>query len=352
MPTPEETQALTSRIDDLQRRVNDLQREVLLAGVKDALEDLDTLIGQLDKLIGEVRTAGYVFGADLEPGAKALQSQWPGLRANAQRQVTTQAPSLQAALRPVEAQVRDLNAKRANYAAAKALAPSVQAAVEALDAKVKAAREAIEGSYDKFRGEANKLKARLDAAKLMLQRVAEAKFRLLPTEGAVAAVPAKWDRDGKDDPKGLLYLTDQRLVFEQKEEVATKKLLFITTEKEQVHQLLLEVPVADVDEVKASKKGLLGHEDHLDLAFSANAAVRAAHFHLEGQASHEWQALLGRAKSKELDKDRAVKVDQTVLERVASAPTKCATCGAAFTKPVLRGQSEITCEFCGTVTRF
>ena len=39
-------------------------------------------------------------------------------------------------------------------------------------------------------------------------------------------VKAVWTKDGKEDksdPEGTLYLTDQRLLFEQKEEVATKK---------------------------------------------------------------------------------------------------------------------------------
>jgi len=36
---------------------------------------------------------------------------------------------------------------------------------------------------------------------------------------------------------------------------------------------------------------------------------------------------------------------------VKNAPTQCPSCGAAFTKPVLRGQTEIHCEFCGAVTR-
>ncbi len=186
----------------------------------------------------------------------------------------------------------------------------------------------------------------------MMTWLAEAKFKLLPTEGLYAAVEAKWDRDGKDDPKGLLYLTDQRLLFEQKEDVATKKFLFIATEKEKVQQVLLDLPVAVVDEARASKKGLLGHEDHLDLALAAEAPVRAAHFHLDGQDSKLWEQLLARAKARDFDKERAVKVDQAVIAKAANAPTQCANCGAAFTKPILRGQTEITCEFCGTVARF
>jgi uncharacterized Zn finger protein len=49
--------------------------------------------------------------------------------------------------------------------------------------------------------------------------------------------------------------------------------------------------------------------------------------------------------------DRAVAIDQAAVDKVKSAPTQCSNCGAAFTKPVLRGQTEIKCEFCGAVMR-
>jgi hypothetical protein len=36
---------------------------------------------------------------------------------------------------------------------------------------------------------------------------------------------------------------------------------------------------------------------------------------------------------------------------MASAPTKCPNCGGTITQAVVRGQSEIKCEFCGSVIR-
>ncbi len=349
-PTP--AQQLAEKVDNLQRRVNDLQKEVLLAKVKDEVENLDTLISQLAGQVQALRTSGYVFGKDLESQAASLKAQWPALRVNAQRQITQQTAPLQAALRTLEAQQSNLNLKRNNVPAGNQQATLVAAAVDSLEAKVAAAQTAIQGGYDQFKSQAEAVQRQVAQLKQMLTWLAEAKFALLATEGLYAAVEAKWDRDGKDDPKGLLYLTDQRVLFEQKEEIATKKFLFIATEKEKVQQLVFEVPVTAVDDAKGSKKGLLGHEDHLDLALSAEAPVRAAHFHLNGQDANLWQQMLSRAKARDLDKERAVKVDQAVIDKVAAAPTKCSNCGANFTKPVLRGQTEVTCEFCGTLTRF
>jgi hypothetical protein len=166
------------------------------------------------------------------------------------------------------------------------------------------------------------------------------------------AVKAKWDRDGKDDPKGILYLTDQRMAFERKEDVATKKVLFITTEKEKVQEAMLVVPLTDMTEVTASKKGLMGHEDHLDFEFTSAAPVRKAHFHIDGQDCNQWQAAIGRVKSGEIEKSRVAPISEEEKQRLRNAPTKCSSCGGMIKAPILRGQTEIHCTYCGAVTRF
>jgi len=148
----------------------------------------------------------------------------------------------------------------------------------------------------------------------------------------------------------VLYLTDQRLFFEQKEEVATKKVLFIATEKRKVQKLLLEAPVAMVENVTISKQGLLKNEDHIELKLAVGAQVQVANFHI-WQSCEEWQALINRAKAKEFDKDRAVEIDQSAVEKIKTAPTQCPACGGAIDQVVLRGMDSITCKFCGNVIR-
>jgi uncharacterized paraquat-inducible protein A len=39
------------------------------------------------------------------------------------------------------------------------------------------------------------------------------------------------------------------------------------------------------------------------------------------------------------------------LDQVRKAPQRCSKCGAAFRAPLLRGQTETQCEYCGLVTR-
>lgn len=341
---------LASKISDLDRRFTQLQSDARLAAVQDEVENLDTEVGQLAVRLKEVRTLGYVYGHDLDDRIKACARQWPNLRMGAKGQIAKQAPELEAGLKPIEVKLNNIKRRQAQIPDANRLVADATPAIEALEARVTAAQSAIRGSFDSFKREADAVAAQIADARRIVEWTRDSKCQLLPGEGVYAAVAAKWDRDGKDDPKGRLYLTDQRLLFERREEVATKKFLFVATAKELVHELLLDVPVREIEGMQATDKGLFGNEDHIDVAFSPEAPVRSAHFHLDGQDNKLWVTWIGRAKAGEFDKERAVKPAPGV-DLSATAPTKCPACNADFTKPVLRGQTEIRCEFCGSVTR-
>ena len=149
----------------------------------------------------------------------------------------------------------------------------------------------------------------------------------------------------------MLYLTDQRVIFEQKEEVATKKVLFIATQKETVQELIFAVPVHQVEEAKASDKGFLGRKQLLELLFAPEADLGGALLHLRGADNEEWVGLIGRVKSGEIANERTKPKDEEVVEQVRNVPTKCPTCGATLAADLARGMHEITCEYCGSVIR-
>jgi len=280
-----------------------------------------------------------------------LGARWPDVRERVLSQVGREARHLGRELRTVEQQVQQVSARSSALPVMQALLPPVQSAVDSLEQQVRAASGTIEGMYDQLEEQVGKLESRFRRVDWVLDQFSEATFPLLPSEAAVAAVRARWDKDGKDDPAGVLYLTDQRLLFEQKQEIVTKRVLFIAREKRTIHELLLEVPVGALDSVRASRRGLLGHEDHIDVHFATEAPVTAAHFHLDGQDCEEWQALISKVKAGDFDRDRAVEMDLDLVERTRSAPTRCPVCNAPITQRILRGMDRVACYYCGHVTR-
>jgi predicted nucleic acid-binding Zn-ribbon protein len=353
MTTPSPAQQIADDIRALQTKIGWLQDSVRLAKARDAVEDLQTAVNGMDQRIANSRQRGYVFEKELENQATNLVQQWALLYPNLQMQINTQSAALMNGLRPIEMQMPQLNAAAYNPAIAQSLLNRMRAAIDTLEDQVKSAERTIGGMYDQFDKQVYQTRKHLDEIEWMLTQLAEASFQLLPTEAGIMAVKAVWCKTGKEqkgDPEGVLYLTDQRFIFEQKEEIATKKVLFIATEKQKVQQLQLEAPVALVDNVQTSKAGLLKNEDHIEIRFQSGAPVQSAHFHI-WQDCATWQGLINRAKSKDFDKGRAVVIDQAEVEKVKAAPTQCPSCGGNITKPVLRGQDSITCEYCGYVIR-
>jgi chromosome segregation ATPase len=353
MATPNPAQQIANDIRSLQSKVGDLQGSVRLTKARDAVEDLQTTINALAQRIATLRTRGYVFEKDIENQAQALVGSWALLYPNLQAQINMQSSTLINSLRPIEMQMPQLTATASNPPAARGLLGSMQSAVNMLEDNVSATERTLEGMYDQFNNQASRFTQHLTEIEYLVTQLAEATFQLLPTEGGIAAIKAVWCKTGKEqkgDPEGVLYLTDQRIIFEQKEEIVTKKVLFVATEKQKVQQLQIECPVILVDKVETSKQGLLRNEDHIEIRFASDAAVEVAHFHI-WQENATWQQLINRAKNKDFDKSRAMAIDQAEVAKVKAAPSQCPSCGGNITLVVMRGMDSITCEYCGFVIR-
>ena len=353
MTTPNPVQEISEEISALQTRVNTLQGSVQLTKSREAVEQLQTNINGMAQRILSLRTRGYVFEKDMESQAQAFANSWAQLYQNLQAQINTQSSALVNDLRPIEMQMSQLAAMAGNPAAAHNLLVTLQSEVGQVESKVTAAEQAIEGMYTQFSNQVEVAARHLEDIEYLLTQLAEASFQLLPTEAGIAAVKAVWCKTGKEqksDPQGVLYLTDQRLIFEQKEEIATKKVLFVATEKQKVQGLQLEAPVAQVDKVETSKQGFLKNEDHIEIHFLSGTAVQVANFHI-WQDNAAWLALINRAKNKDFDQGRAVALDQAAVEKMKAAPAQCPSCGGNIYTVVLRGMDSIKCEYCGFVIR-
>ena len=319
-------------------RFNNLQGKIMLTQVNDDLEDIESAVNALPANLENTRSRGYVFKNFLEKKVETLGTQWRDLR-----------PRVEGA---IQTQVRSLQSDATNVQNALGRGALAGAALTNLEGKVEAAIRNLEGMYDTLDGNVNQTQQQIDDVSWTLQQAEQASYSFLATEACVEAVPANWQNEGeKAGIAGVLMLTDQRLIFEQKEEVATKKVLFIATEKQKLQGLKWEVPVAEIEKAEGSKRGFMGKDDYLTITCGSGAAFRKADVHLKGVTGEAWQGFIGRVKSGDIAKERTVPVDQAAVEAVKNAPTKCPNCGATITQTVMRGQTEMTCEFCGTKIR-
>jgi len=338
-----------SELRSIQTEMKRLQERARMTSIRDNVEDLQSRVHGMAQRIANFRERGYFFEKELDDQAVDFARRWDSLQPSVNDQINRQATQLQAGLGPIERNMNQLAGMSSNPSAGTSLLNSTKAAINNMESKISAAERSVRGMYDNFYSDVQKVDYHLDKIEWMLKQLAEATFKLLPTEGGIMAVKAVWYQGGKEkdeDPDGVLYLTDQRLIFEQKEEVATKKVLFITTEKKKVQEVEWEVPVAQVEGVTTSKQGMMKNEDHIHITFNNSAPYQRIDLHV-WQPCDEWVRLINRAKSKDFDSGRAVAIDKEVVEAVKNLPTQCPSCGANFDQVVLRGQDSVKCEYCG-----
>ena len=338
----EETRA---KLDELQSQLGELQDSLLLTGVRTEAEDITTTLSMLPTEIERLRTRGYVFRSFLEQKVSVLAGQWKEMHERVSREVTRHQRELEQEADEVENALRVAMSGRASQVS------RAESAVEALERKVKAARSSVKGLYNKLQENVDQTRSQVKEIGWMLDQIDEACFRLHHVEDPIMACKAQYMETKKEGPEGVLVLTDERLIFEQKEDIATKKVLFITTEKEKVQNLVFEVPIGQIDEVKTQQKGFLGHKEMMEVLFAPEADLSGATLHLRGSDNEEWARLIGRVKSGEIAKERTRPKDEAAIEAARSVPTKCTTCGATLSVEITRGMREITCEYCGSVIR-
>jgi hypothetical protein len=347
-PAQQEREALAQRASSLGSRLSGVRSSATLGDIRGSLGRLDSLLAGLPGLLEEARRGGYVYKGYLEKKIEVLRQQWQGLRTRIDSEAAQQGRQLS-----MEA---DRLQQRLSAMGTALSAPTLDALerdVGSLESKVRDITSTLESTFGTLESNAQQTEQQVKSSKKVLDQVAAASFRLRQGENIVDAVGAQHLTDGeKEGPKGFLYLTDQRLLFEQNEKVATKKFLFVTTASERVQKLIFEAPVGAVEQARPSERGaLMFKKEIMELSLTQGDITRAV-LRLEAD-SEDWSALIGRARSGELAGERvgaAAAAPAAVTASPANVPTKCPTCGATLPE-LVRGQMSLSCDFCGTVVR-
>ena len=320
------------------------------------MTDLDSGIAELSEEVTRNRSRGYVYKNFLERKLETLLQKWSEARPMLETALRQQEPALSQLYNQA---AQEFNSAVGLGARASSRLAAVKAKVDNLESRVQSARSSLDSIYSNVRETYYQTRSQIAEVTWLLDALDESPLELLANENPVQGVNAHWWRDGKKEgPKGILYLSDQRLLFEQKEKIATKKVLFVTTESEMVQELLMQVAVTGIDTCTSSHTGLGGHQDHLDFTFTEGDFVNA-HFHIEGQDSDRWAALVKRVLNGDIQRERfypegtdAAAAAAQAEAAMAEAPSVCEACGAPLDPEIVRGQHSIQCEYCGTVMRW
>lgn len=341
--------ALANRVVQLQNEFASLETKAQLSSAYDAIGRLDQRLHDFAANLEKLRAQGYLHSGNLENELEALDSKWDDVRPRVEATLREHVQRLDRELEQVSRQIQRLQPNDSSIRLGESL-------IGGLTRRVDAATAALDGLYGGLSRELDKVGWQISRLTKMMGLIAASpNVRLLPGEGPLTAVEAVWHQSGNSGPEGMLVLTEQRLLFEERTEVVTKKRFGIfKAESEKIQQVHIEVKVSEIESVGAKKEGGflgMGKDDILELVLAASAPVSRARFHLKGQSGDDWSVLIKKAQTGEIDGERAaayVDALETLAQTAASFPTTCPNCYAAVAPPA-RGVTSITCEFCGTI---
>lgn len=343
-------EALLGQIQSVQDDFEEADKEAQLNPIYEAIGKIEDLFTNLPSRLDSLRDRRFVHSANLEERLEKLDNEWDGrIRPKLEQELKSVLQRLDGELDTVGQQISRIG----QISTAAALTP-LQSAVSRVKERVDQANSNLSNIYQGIENGLSEMESEIGRAEWMIGQLAESEVQLLDAEAPILAVEAEWEQDGQDEgPDGILYLTDQRLIFEQKETIATKKFLFITTQSEKVQKVLLDIQVNDIEDVKHAEegRGFLGmrSDDILELVCSSRAMVSRVRLHLKGQDSSLWAGMIKQVRSGEIDKFRAERFVAEIEEAQAAAgsfPKQCPGCYADV--PVQpRGTKSYTCEFCG-----
>ncbi len=338
---------LDQKIKTLRSRYDSLRDDLQMADVTRTLGDVATSITGLGEKIAAVRGRGYAFAGYLERKAEVLKEQWEDIRRQVQDTVRREIERIQSEAGALADLWTRLDA-RSSEGSRERLAEQIEHALGGLETALKGAKDRIQGLYGTVPATVSQTQTQLSQIERYLAHADQATFPWKPTEAVYQVVEAEWVQSGKgkEDPDGLLYLSDQRILFEQNEKVGGR----LGFGGQQVRQLVFEMPIGAIDEVKPEDKGLFGGKDLVHVKFKSGEYGEATFEVKGGSDSKAFAAQINRVVSGEIEKERAIPVDAAAAQAVQNAPTACSTCGAVL-PPIVRGMTEITCQYCGTVTR-
>jgi hypothetical protein len=342
--TQEATAAAT--IDRVERRLADLHKDALLNSQRDRLTATDRLLADLSQKTASLRSRGYCYKGHLEEQIAEAAERWPALRTQAAEAIESQVRSLQPEITRCEAEVRRLQSLKSQpLSAAQQAIGRAEGQVQAAERRIRAAQQAVESVYSGLYSALQTLSREIQGCERIYDWLEGASFAVEPGESLVAATEGRL-MQGNGQVEGILFLTDRRMLFERREKVAKKKILFITTESELVKELRWQAPLEDLESVDASeaRKALIIKRETLAVMPRSGASASPAEFELKTD-SDGWRAQMLRCQTGEIATERlggAPEVPEYVV------PAKCPTCGGGLRRAGrIRGVSSISCDYCG-----
>jgi len=374
----EERDQLSRKISDLTSQASRIQSET----IRELSQEISSINMNLDALAGKfktLRSKGYVYGAVTEKQLQDFKERWTERKRNVEEQLNSISRELRYKYDDVEREIRDLrDLFDSDYRDAESRYSYVEQTVNNFSRYVDAEEDRLEALYEDIEQGLEKIKKELEEIEWAFNELTKSSVKLHQGEELIFACKGQHLEDRKKQgPKGTIFLTSNRFLFEQNEDIVVSRTLIFFTKKEHVQKIIIDKPIGSLASIKDTEQGWLFKAELLDVSFRDRAGDmlfkldkdstmikelirRIVEGHIDTERIGSGSAGAGTsagtvppvvpAAPPPVQADAPPPVQQ--VERLAPREIRCPGCGAVYDKPLLKGMTSDECPYCSTTIRF
>lgn len=337
-------QALYSKLQTIESELSEASRTI--NGAQSGVTSLDASLGGLAGRLASVRGHGYSAMGHLDKTIELLSKKWTEIGPSVRQTLST-------TLQPLTAQISALQSEAStlrmmvdsnDIMGGEMLASRLGADAASMRSRATSEAAQVTAPVRDLTTGLAAVERDLKIAETTVGLFGQASFPLKQNEAPVLAIEGKMMEGEKSH--GTLYFTNQRFVFEGQKEVVLEKHLFIATKKRVDRALMIEQPVGAVQDITKGRVGLIAGTG-VYVHFRPETSLAVTPFDVKGWEADVITRFFRYITGGEADQDIAT------VRGVApsAAPTikmvRCPSCGAPHSGEILRGQTSVSCEYCG-----
>lgn len=340
-PEQQREQELRDRLSSVQSSIGALSSRFSFTDALRSVTDAHGELRALESSLAAGRARGFVYQSDLEFSLADAAAKAEEALATAR----SESERVAASLRP---RVDALHERA--FSSEFSFGVASEPAIEQLEQQEDSLSSAFDEAEGRIRELARPFTDLVDEAREGIRRMTftldlfgDASFPLQPEEAPLVALSALYrDPPGGKEREGVLFLSNQRVRFEGREErVVERTLLVFASKTETIKQLVVDELVGNVKSTSASKEGVVFKDEILTISWARGGK---ATFELhDGESAESWSTVIGYLISGEIEQTRVASASPNLAP--LSFPESCANCGAPLPAPV-KGQQVLACPFC------
>lgn len=339
-PEEEREQRLRDRLSSVQSSIGQLTGRLSFSDELRAVTDAHSSLRDLSSRLASGRARGFVYQSELE---YVLQD----AGTKAEEALNTTRSEAERAASALRSRVEELHGRAFSPRLTRGVPDEGQ--IDWLDQQYSSLDSAMDEASARIKELARPFTELIEEAEQGIKRMTftldlfgDASFQQAPDEAPLVALKAKYRDAPGGEKEGVLFLSNQRIRFEGREEkVLERKFLVFASKTEIIKTLFIDEVIGHVASTEASQEGVVFKDEILTIRWGRGG--KAAIELLEGESAEAWSTVIGYIISGEIEQTRIASASPN--QAPLTFPEHCANCGAPLPAPV-KGQQTLACSYC------